>query len=171
MLLMINVDNVSGEVIPYLIESAIERGASNVHVVPALTKKGRPEFLLFVDVEESKLEPVIGFILAELGSLGYRIIRDEHIPSDYVVEKVKLNLSSLGISFDREVTIKVIRRKDKTILTANVEYEDLQSIAEELEKQHVNLPMMKLKSMIESNFLKKSFDKANKKLKSQSRRL
>ncbi|MGY5863490.1 MAG: nickel insertion protein [Candidatus Thorarchaeota archaeon] len=168
---MINVDNVSGEVIPYLIESAIERGASNVHVVPALTKKGRPEFLLFVDVEESKLEPVIGFILAELGSLGYRIIRDEHIPSDYVVEKVKLNLSSLGISFDREVTIKVIRRKDKTILTANVEYEDLQSIAEELEKQHVNLPMMKLKSMIESNFLKKSFDKANKKLKSQSRRL
>ena len=114
---------------------------------------------------------MIGFILAELGSLGYRIIRDEHIPSDYVVEKVKLNLSSLGISFDREVTIKVIRRKDKTILTANVEYEDLQSIAEELEKQHVNLPMMKLKSMIESNFLKKSFDKANKKLKSQSRRL
>ena len=95
LLLMISVDNISGEVIPYLIESAINRGASNVHVVPAITKKGRPEYLLFVDVNEENLEPVIGFLLAELGSLGYRIFRDEHIQSGYEVEKTKINLTSL----------------------------------------------------------------------------
>lgn len=162
LLLMISVDNISGEVIPYLIESAINRGASNVHVVPAITKKGRPEYLLFVDVNEENLEPVIGFLLAELGSLGYRILRDEHIPSGYEVEKTKINLTSLGLSIDREVRIKVVRREDGSILTANLEYEDLRNLAESFEGQAVQLPLMKLKSLIEGNFLEKSLEKANK---------
>ena len=159
LLLMINVDNITGEVIPYLIETAIDRGAKNVHVVPALTKKGRPEYLIFVDVEEDSLEPVVGFLLAELGSLGYRILKADHVPSDYEVEKIDVNLSSLGVPIDREVRIKVIRRKNGSILTANLEYEDLRDLTESLEGQAVRLPMMKLKSMIEGNFLEKSLEK------------
>ena len=162
LLLMINVDNITGEVVPYLIESAIERGAKNVHVVPALTKKGRPEYLIFVDVKESNLESVAGFLLAELGSLGYRILRADHVPSDYEVEKVKVSLSALGLPLDREVRIKVVRRKDGSILTANLEYEDLRNLAESFEGQAVQLPLMKLKSLIEGNFLEKSLEKANK---------
>ncbi len=158
---MINVDNVSGEVVPYLIETSIERGAHNVHVVPALTKKGRPEYLFFVDVSEKNLEPVIGFLLAELGSLGYRIIRDEHIAMDYDIEQVKVNLSSLGIPFDREVRIKVIRREDGSVLTANVEYEDLRSLTDSFEDDSVRLPMMKIKSMIEGNYLERHIGKDN----------
>ncbi|MFX1580423.1 MAG: nickel insertion protein [Promethearchaeota archaeon] len=163
MLLMINVDNISGEVIPYLIETSIERGANNVHVVPAITKKGRPEYLLFVDVNEEMLEPVVGFLLAELGSLGYRIIRDEHIPSGYEVEKTEIDLGSLGLPIDRDVRIKVVRRSNGSILTANVEYEDLRNLAESFEGQSVQLSMMKLKSLIEGNFLEKSLEKQNNK--------
>jgi len=163
LLLMMCVDNVSGEVIPYLIETAIDRGAKNMHVVPAITKKGRPEYLLFVDVSEENLESVVGFLLAELGSLGYRILKDVHIPSDYEVEKTKVVLSSLGLPIEREVRIKVVRRKDGSILTANLEYEDLRDLAESFEGQEVQLPMMKLKSLIEGNFLEKSLEKGNNK--------
>lgn len=158
---MITVDNVSGEVIPYLIESTIARGAKNVHVVSAITKKGRPEFLVFVDVTEENLEPVIGFLLAELGSLGYRVLRDEHFPQDYDIENVEVNLSALGIPLDCSVRIKVIRRKDGSILTANIEYEDLHNLSESFENDAVRIPMMKLKSMIEGGYLEKNFDRTN----------
>ncbi len=160
MLLMITVDNVSGEVIPYLIETAIERGAKNMHVVPAITKKGRPEYLLFVDVDESSLEPVVGFLLAELGSLGYRVIRDEHVPSDYIIDQVEVDLSTLGIAISRLVHIKVIKRQDGSILTANLEYEDLRSLTEDLNGDAVKIPMMKLKSMIEGRYLERALGKA-----------
>jgi uncharacterized protein (DUF111 family) len=158
---MINVDNVSGEVIPYLIETSIERGASNVHVVNAITKKGRPEYLFFVDVEEEKLESVVGFLLAELGSLGYRLISNSHMKSDYEVERSKVNLSKLGIPLDREVRIKVIRRADGSILTANIEYEDLRALTELLEDDEVRIPMMKLKSMIEGHYLNDNLVRQN----------
>jgi uncharacterized protein (DUF111 family) len=161
---MITVDTVSGEVIPYLIESAIERGASNMHVVPAITKKGRPEYLLFVDVEESNLESVIGFLLAELGSLGYRVIRDEHVPSDYEVEKVEVDLSTLGIAINRVVHIKVIKRQDGSILTANLEYEDLRYLTDLLNGEAVKIPMMKLKSMIEGRYLERALGKVDESL-------
>lgn len=161
MLLMITVDNVSGEVIPYLIDTTIERGAKNVHVVSALTKKGRPEFLLFVDVAEENLESVIGFLLAELGTLGYRVLRDEHFPQDYDIEKVEVNLSALGIPLDRTIRIKVIRREDGSILTANVEYEDLHNLSESFENDSVRISMMKLKSMIEGGYLEKNLDRTN----------
>jgi uncharacterized protein (DUF111 family) len=157
---MITVDNVSGEVIPYLIETSIERGAKNMHVVPAITKKGRPEYLLFVDIDEPNLEPVIGFLLAELGSLGYRIIRDEHFPSDFLVEKVEVNLSTLGISLNTVVRIKVIRRQDGSIITANLEYDDLLSLSEELISGATHIPMMKLKSMIEGRYMEQLLGKA-----------
>lgn len=158
---MINVDNVSGEVVPYLIETAIDRGASNVHVVNATTKKARPEYLFFVDVEDEKLEPVIGFLLAELGSLGYRIISNSHVKSEYELERSKVNLSEIGIPLDREVRIKVVRRADGSILTANVEYEDLRSLTELLEDDSVQIPMMKLKSMIEGHYLKDNLVRQN----------
>ena len=158
---MITVDNVSGEVIPYLIDTTIERGAKNVHVVSALTKKGRPEFLLFVDVAEENLESVIGFLLAELGTLGYRVLRDEHFPQDYDIEKVEVNLSALGIPLDRTIRIKVIRREDGSILTANVEYEDLHNLSESFENDSVRISMMKLKSMIEGGYLEKNLDRTN----------
>ena len=157
---MITVDNVSGEVIPYLIETAIERGAKNMHVVPAITKKGRPEYLLFVDVDEANLEPVTGFLLAELGSLGYRVLRDEHVPSDYVIDQVEVDLSTLGIAINRLVRIKVIKRQDGSILTANLEYEDLRSLTEDLNGDAVKIPMMKLKSMIEGRYLERALGKA-----------
>jgi len=161
LLLMITVDNVSGEVIPYLIETAIERGAKNVHVVPAITKKGRPEYIFFVDVIEDNLESVIGFLLAELGSLGYRVIRDEHFPQDYDIEKVEVNLSALGIPLNRNVRIKVIRRKDGSVLTANIEYEDLRNLAESFDDDSVRIPMMKLKSMVEGSYIEKHLNRTD----------
>ena len=111
-------------------------------------------------VLEANLEPVTGFLLAELGSLGYRVLRDEHVPSDYVIDQVEVDLSTLGIAINRLVRIKVIKRQDGSILTANLEYEDLRSLTEDLNGDAVKIPMMKLKSMIEGRYLERALGKA-----------
>ena len=51
MLLMITVDDLPAEGLPYIIERTIETGAKNVHVLNAITKKGRIEYIFLVDVE------------------------------------------------------------------------------------------------------------------------
>ena len=59
------------------------------------------------------------------------------------------------------VVSKVVRRADGSILTANVEYEDLRSLTELLEGDNVQIPMMKLKSMIEGHYLKDNLVRQN----------
>lgn len=39
MLVMVNVDNVAGEAVPYIIEQLMAPGAESVHAIPAITKK------------------------------------------------------------------------------------------------------------------------------------
>lgn len=47
MLLIVNVDSITGEALPYLIDGLMARGASSVHAIPAITKKGRSEYIFF----------------------------------------------------------------------------------------------------------------------------
>ena len=47
-LIMVNVDDVAGETIPYLFDMLLRMGAKNVHAIPAYTKKGRQGFRLTV---------------------------------------------------------------------------------------------------------------------------
>ncbi len=58
MLLMATVDDVPAEVVPYIIERVMEAGADNIHVVNAITKKNRMEYIVYVDVREEKMEAV-----------------------------------------------------------------------------------------------------------------
>ncbi|HOB10193.1 MULTISPECIES: nickel insertion protein [Acetomicrobium] len=79
MLILVNTDNVSGESLPYLIDSLMDRGASSVHAVPAITKKGRSEFLFFIDVPEAYFKEISAFLALELDTLGLRIIEQKHL--------------------------------------------------------------------------------------------
>jgi Uncharacterized conserved protein len=45
MLLMITVDDLPTEGLPYVIERTMERGAKNIHVLNGITKKGRVEYI------------------------------------------------------------------------------------------------------------------------------
>ena len=69
MLLMATVDDVSAETVPYIIERVISAGADNMHVVSAITKKNRMEYIVFVDVSKEKLD-------ASLYAAGARVRHD-----------------------------------------------------------------------------------------------
>ena len=52
-LLMAQVDDVSGELLGEFIRRVEALGARNVQIVSSITKKGRPGYIVYVDVPES----------------------------------------------------------------------------------------------------------------------
>jgi uncharacterized protein (DUF111 family) len=66
MLLMITVDDLPTEGLPYIIERPMKRGAKNIHVLNGITKKGRIEYIFLVEVSEKSLENISKFLALEL---------------------------------------------------------------------------------------------------------
>ncbi|MFB0563868.1 MAG: nickel insertion protein [Candidatus Lokiarchaeia archaeon] len=152
MLIMVNVDNISGETASYVIEGVIERGANNAHVVQALTKKGRLEYLFFVEVDEQHFEEVSLFLFSELGTLGLKILESKHVKFDYHTELVKINVK--GRSLEESIDVKVIKDGEGKTLSVSAEFDDVAKLVKKLENQGMSIPLRKLKNHIENSALK-----------------
>jgi uncharacterized protein (DUF111 family) len=125
MLVLVNADNVSGEGLPYLIDGLMERGAASVHAVPAITKKGRSEFLFFIDAPRSCLEELRAFLGLELDTLGMRIIEPEHLPFNPIHQQTVRLFAEKSPDKNVDVRVKKVGEEDKP-LSCKAEYDDLQ---------------------------------------------
>jgi pyridinium-3,5-bisthiocarboxylic acid mononucleotide nickel chelatase len=67
-----NLDDMSPELIPYVIERLLEAGALDAWVTPMVMKKGRPGLLLSVLAEETSAPAAIDIVFAETTTLGLR---------------------------------------------------------------------------------------------------
>jgi pyridinium-3,5-bisthiocarboxylic acid mononucleotide nickel chelatase len=75
--LALQVDNTSGELIGHAIGRAMEAGALDAWVLPALTKKNRPAHVFHVLCDESRRVVLEDLLLSELPTLGLRRSRVE----------------------------------------------------------------------------------------------
>ena len=155
MLLMTNVDNINFEQIPYLVEQLMQRGARNVHVINALTKKGRQEYILFIDVPDEEREAISKYLAAEIGTLGVRILQADHVSFRYEICPLEVQLKDeLGQALWRgNVNVKMVMDARKTVLSARAEYEDLKKAAEEIDQAGAEFTFYELKQMIEAEAL------------------
>ena len=78
MLLLVQIDDRSGEVLGHALEELGQMGVRNVQLLASLTKKGRPGSLLLVDLEEELESEVAAYLAAELGAWGYHLLAAEH---------------------------------------------------------------------------------------------
>jgi len=156
LLLMTNVDNISCEQIPYLIEKLMDSGAKNVHVIPAITKKGRSEYIFLIDTEERYMETLSEFMALETGTLGVRLIRTEHYPFDYEIRKIRLEFrDKRGRSlWAGKISVKIVKSRTANPLSARVEYEELKELSSKLQKAGLKLSMYELREGIEAKALK-----------------
>ncbi|GII77370.1 UPF0272 protein [Sphaerisporangium rufum] len=70
--LSVNLDDVTGEVLGYVIERALGAGAADAWVTPAVMKKGRPAHVLHVLADPERADRLQELVLAETGGLGLR---------------------------------------------------------------------------------------------------
>jgi len=123
-----NVDDVSGEILGYLIEKIMKVGAKDISIYPGITKKGRPTNLISVICDDEKIDTITDILVLETGTLGIRISDSNRL----IVSRTNhsFSLTFEGKSF--EINYKKSIYKQKTHF--KIEFEDLKNIAETLDK-------------------------------------
>ena len=150
MLLLVNVDDISGEVIPHVIDGLTERGANSVHVVQAITKKGRIGYLFFVDAPEGRVDVLANFLARELGTLGVRAFDPHHICFEYRIRQVRLTAQTGTEPVRALVRVKEILGKEEGhVVSVKAEWEDLQAVLVQLEQAGVEVSLTALKRLVE----------------------
>lgn len=148
MLLLANVDDVSGELIPHAIDGCMARGACSVHAVQAITKKGRMEYLFFIDVEPELVDTVAGYLALELGTLGVRVLEPRHIKFAYRFCRVGLRTPS-DEGPRLIVRVKQLLGDDGQEISIKAELEDLRRSLAELTPLEPRLSLRGLKRLVE----------------------
>ncbi len=146
MLLMVYVDDAPGELVAYVTEELFKRGALNVHVVPSITKKGRPGLILFIDVEEELLGEVAEVLARDLGSLGFRILECRHESVEYKVDYIEVRVK--GEVKERVRVKKIVRGSE--VLSVKAEFEDLKRLVQNTNKMGVRICLANLKKLVEA---------------------
>ncbi len=156
-LIMVNVDDVAGETLPYLFEMLMNMGAKNVHAIPAFTKKGRQGFIFLIDAPRETVTEIGDFLVSELSTLGLRIFEEsEHIEFPYQVKESRLVIQDEATgenTSSHTIAVKLIRDSRGRVAAAKAEYEDLKRALEFLGRMGVHVPLVTLKKLVESAIL------------------
>lgn len=153
MLLLVNVDDISGEAIPHVIDGLMARGAKSVHVVQAITKKGRLEYLFFIDAPKERIEMLGAFLASELGTLGVRVFDPRHICFEYRVRQVRLTAQADTGPVQAIVHVKEILGEEQQVISVKAECEDLRAALARLEQVGAEMSLAALKRLVEQTVL------------------
>lgn len=123
-----NVDDVSGEVLGHMLEKIMEKGAKDVTITPAITKKSRPTHLISAICDTDSMNSVLDLLFSETGTLGIRVRASERfiVPRSIVKTTITIQDKKFPIQY------KIIG-KDKNF---KIESDDIKSIAESINKSY-----------------------------------
>jgi uncharacterized protein (DUF111 family) len=148
LLIMAQIDDAPGELLGHLIEELTTAGAINMQLLSSLGKKGRPGYVLLVDIHAED-EPVVAALLAgELGIWGYRVLQSEHKHFDIRHYRTQLEVGCGGTVSSFPLRVKRILHAGE-FLRAKAEHDDLVAIAAQL-RSHRPTPVAVLKAAIET---------------------
>lgn len=152
---MTNVDSISCDQVPYIIDELYKKSAKNVHVVPAFTKKGRQEYIFFIDISEDNVDNIAEFMALETGTLGIRKIKTEHYVFDYDIQKVNLSFEDNDgkLLWNGYIDAKIVKNKQGIPLSARAEFEQLKSVTDNIKQNGLNISIYELKEMVEQKAL------------------
>jgi uncharacterized protein (DUF111 family) len=160
MLLMATVDDVPAEVVPYIIDRVMEAGADNIHVVNAITKKNRMEYIVYVDVRDEKMEEICTILSLEFGTIGVKAFEPRHLMLPFHVESKAIRVRVGDKTMENNVRVKYISR-DGRVLSLKAEYEDIKALAIDLARHGTALPFSRLKALIEAEAFSKVLESAD----------
>ena len=120
-----NIDDVSGEVIGQMIDKLIAKGAKDVTVSSAITKKGRPTNLVSVICDPSVLNTMIDTLVSETGTLGVR----HRTSNRYVIPRVTISVPVIIGGKNFTVRCKIVKQNE-IVKHCKVEADDIKSCAD-----------------------------------------
>ena len=158
MLIMTTIDDLPPEGIPYITDKIMDSGAKNVHIINALTKKGRMEYIVLVDFEEEYFDDISSLLALEFGTIGMKIFKHEHKKFPYELIEKKVLISINDSSLESVAKIKYLFSDDNKLISLKAEYEDLKLLAQNLNQKGYDISFSKLKTIIEAEAYKNPID-------------
>jgi uncharacterized protein (DUF111 family) len=156
---MTTVDDLPAEGLPYIIERTLEMGAKNVHVLTALTKKGRMEYIILVDVNEKYLDDITSLLALEFGTLGIKALKTEHIMLPFEIVSKTVKVKAKNTMLESKIQVKYLKNDKDKVISLKSEYEDVKSMALALNSKGIKIPFFKLKTIIEAEAYQKILQK------------
>lgn len=153
MLLMTTVDDLPAEGLPYVIERTMEKGAK-IYTSLMVSPKRTCWIYFFVDVDKQHLEDVSALLALELGTLGIKTFKTEHIPLPFEINSRKVTIEGKNEQFESEVQVKYLKMMMIRLYPWKQNMKILK-IAMGLESKGIQIPLSKLKTIIEA----KSYNK------------
>jgi uncharacterized protein (DUF111 family) len=132
-LFLFQADHLSGEEIGHLIDQVHIWGAKNAHAIPTVTKKGRPGYILLVDLGDRQKATLVKRMAIEFGLFGCHQIQTVHWHQMAATKAKTLKVRYKG----REITTKIrfkLCGPEKDPAYARVEHDDMIAIQNQLRK-------------------------------------
>ena len=120
LLLETNIDDLSPQILGFVMERAFELGALDCWFTPIQMKKNRPATLVSILCNEEKREVLSELLFTETTTLGIRVCAIERNCLPREIVKVETEFG--------EVAVKIARYNGK-IVNAKPEYEQIREIA------------------------------------------
>jgi uncharacterized protein (TIGR00299 family) protein len=120
LLIECNLDDMSPELIPYVIERLMAAGAQDAWAAPIVMKKGRPALKLGVLTSRAHMDPLLEVLFTETSTLGLRMTP---------VEKRELEREWVDVEIEGYAVRVKIGRFEGRVATASPEYEDAKKVA------------------------------------------
>ena len=122
-----NVDDVSGEILGNLIEKIMSKGAKDVTISYAITKKGRPTNLISVICDSNSFHDIMNLLISETGTLGVRVRTSERFT-------VPRSLESIPVTIDGQNFTVHYKTANKNSKNFKLEFDDVKQISNLLNK-------------------------------------
>ena len=123
-----NVDDVSGEILGNLIEKIMEKGAKDISICNAITKKGRPTNLISVICNDEQVDRIVDTLILETGTLGIRISNSNRYTVPRTIHTISISFNGKPFS----INYKKFSFKGKT--NFKIEFDDLKIISNTIDK-------------------------------------
>lgn len=148
-LLMAQIDDAPGELLGEVMKTLAERGAKNVQLLSSIGKKGRPGYVLMVDILAEQEPEIAGILGADLGVWGYRVLHSDHKHFNIERYATTVEVRLRGASAAFPMRIKRILNGDK-LLRIKAEHDDLNSICSAFRADGRPISLTVLKSHVEA---------------------
>jgi uncharacterized protein (TIGR00299 family) protein len=120
-----NVDDISGELIGNLIDELIQAKAKDVTVIPGISKKGRPTYLIRAISDHVHKDSILEILFQESGTMGIRIQEVQRIIASRatIIVPIKINNNHFTIH------VKIAKDSNDRTISAKPEFDDIKTVA------------------------------------------
>ncbi len=136
-LLETNIDDLSPQILGFVMERAFETGAADCWFTPIQMKKNRPATMLSILCAEDRKEALAEMLFRETSTIGLRVRETERICLPRRIEKIETKFGEIDVK---------IAGFDGDVVNAKPEFEQLRTIAE-----RENLPLREVEAQVMKN--------------------